>query len=122
VTDLGARGEALAAARLEQAGWRILARNWRFGHREIDLIVERDGIVAFVEVKTRAGPAFGHPAEAITARKRRDLARAAQAWVLRNGRPEWVYRFDAIAVWWPPQGPPRLEHIEDAWRLEPESR
>lgn len=119
MSGLGARGEALAAALLERAGWRILARNWRSGHREIDLIAERDGVVAFVEVKTRAGLGFGHPAEAITAQKRRDLARAAQMWILRNGRPGWVYRFDAVAIWWPPQGPPRLEHIEDAWRLEP---
>ena len=64
---LGARGERLAARFLERAGYTILARNYRLGHREIDLIISRDELVAFVEVKARAGVGFGHPLDAITA-------------------------------------------------------
>ena len=65
--ELGRRGEALAAELLEAAGWRILARNFRYRRKEIDLIARRGAVVAFVEVKARAGPAFGHPLEAVTA-------------------------------------------------------
>jgi putative endonuclease len=69
---LGDRGEALAARFLERAGWTILVRNFRMGHKEIDLVARRGEVVAFVEVKTRAGTGFGHPLEAITWKKRLD--------------------------------------------------
>lgn len=67
---LGDRGEEIAARFLERAGWRIVNRNFRLGHKEIDLVAARDGVVAFVEVKTRSGGGFGHPLEAVTWRKR----------------------------------------------------
>ena len=66
----GRRFEAMAEAFLVERGWRVLDRNVRFLRKEIDLVVEKDGLVAFVEVKGRSGPAFGHPLEAITWRKR----------------------------------------------------
>ena len=72
---LGRRGEELAAAYLERAGMRVVARNWRApgGAGEID-IVARDGPVLVVaEVKTRTSLRYGHPVEAIDARKRRRL-------------------------------------------------
>lgn len=114
---LGDRGEALAARFLERAGWTVLARNYRLGHKEIDLVARRGEVVAFVEVKARAGPGFGHPLEAITWRKRREIAQVAQAWIDRHGRPGESYRFDAVAVLAPAGAAPRVEHVEDAWRL-----
>ena len=114
---LGDRGEALAAAHLERAGWEIADRNFRLGHREIDLVARRGEVVAFVEVKTRAGLGFGHPLEAITHRKRREIQMVAAAWVDRHGRPGDLYRFDAIAIQLPGGGAMELEHVEDAWRL-----
>jgi uncharacterized protein (TIGR00252 family) len=83
---LGDRGEALAARHLAQAGWRILDRNFRVGRKEIDLVARRGEVVAFVEVKTRAGLGFGHPLEAITWRKRREIQQVAAAWIDRHGR------------------------------------
>lgn len=113
---LGRRGEDVAAAYLRSRGWRILDRNWRFHHKELDLVVEREGVVAFVEVKTRAEGAWGHPLESITAGKRRDLAIAARAWVGLRGRVGQSYRFDAVAV--TREGARlRVEHFEGAWRL-----
>lgn len=114
---LGARGERLAARFLERAGYTILARNYRLGHREIDLIISRDELVAFVEVKARAGAGFGHPLDAITALKRREIERVAHAWVARSGRPELNYRFDAIAILYGPDGKPLIDHVPGAWRL-----
>lgn len=114
--ELGRRGEDLAAALLRRDGWTILHRNWRFRHKEIDIVAERAGMVAFVEVKTRAGRRFGHPLDAVTASKRRDLAAAARVWVERHGRARQSYRFDAIWVL-TENGTTRVQHIQDAWRL-----
>jgi putative endonuclease len=114
---LGFEGENLAAEHLERTGWRVVARNYRFGHREIDLIARRGQIVAFVEVKTRARLRWGHPLFAIDARKRAEIERVARVWLDRHGRRGDAFRFDAIAVYRTDQGTLRVEHLEDAWRL-----
>ncbi len=115
--DLGIQGEQLAAAHLETLGYTVLDRNYRSGRREVDLIVRRGNLVAFVEVKTRAGDGFGHPLEAITALKRREIERVAVRWQQRNGRPSQHYRFDAVGVLIRHGAAPVIEHIPNAWRL-----
>lgn len=95
----------------------MLGRNYRMGHKEIDLVARRGEVVAFVEVKTRAGYGFGHPLESITWKKRREIAQVAAAWIERHGLPGDVYRFDAVAVLLPAGGSPLIEHVEDAWRM-----
>ena len=114
---LGDRGETLAAEHLERAGWTVLHRNFRLGHREVDLVARRGEVVAFVEVKTRAGLGYGHPLEAITLKKRREIQRVAQCWVDRHGRPGDEYRYDAVSVLIVDGGGPIIEHVEDAWRM-----
>jgi putative endonuclease len=109
--------EDIAARVLTDSGWHILARNFRDGPREIDIIAHRESVVAFVEVKGRADAEHGHPLEAIGFRKRRELATAARAWIARHGSSRALYRFDAISVVRGESGPWRVEHIEDAWRL-----
>ena len=74
----GRRFEALAEAFLHERGWRVLERNVRFLRKESDLVVEKGGIVVFVEVKGRSGPAFGHPLDAISRRKRQAISVAAR--------------------------------------------
>lgn len=113
----GIRCEQLAARHLAAAGWCVTHRNYRFGHREIDLIARRGDLVAFVEVKGRTGSAYGHPLAAVTLRKRREIERVARQWVARFGRPGDVYRFDAIAVRLDAVGAPLVDHVPDAWRL-----
>lgn len=114
--ELGRRGEDVAARHLGRSGWRILARNFRLGHKEIDIVARRGRLVAFVEVKTRRNAVFGDPLEAITPAKRREIECVAQAWVARYGGTEDTYRFDAIAVYW--SGPePVVSHVADAWRM-----
>ncbi len=115
----GRRGEAIAARYLEEEGWEILAQNWRDGHRELDLVARRGSTVAFVEVKTRQGDEFGHPFEAITPRKRREVETAARAWIrveLAEAHSRLEFRFDALAVCLAPGSPPVIEHLPDAWR------
>lgn len=114
---LGDRGEALAAGYLAERGWVVLHRNYRIGHREIDLVARCSEVVAFVEVKTRGGLGYGHPLEAITRRKRREIQQVAAAWMEAHGRPGYTYRFDAVAILLPAGGDPVIEHVEDAWRM-----
>ena len=114
---LGDRGERMAADFLERGGWTILARNFRIGHREVDLVARLGEVVAFVEVKTRAGLGYGHPLEAITLKKRREIRQVAQCWVDRHGQPGDEYRYDAISVLIVDGGGPVIEHVEDAWRM-----
>jgi len=115
--ELGILGERLAARYLERLGYEVVDRNYRFGRREIDLIVRRGDVVAFVEVKTRSGDGYGHPLEAVTALKRREVERVAIRWQHRNGQPSQQFRFDAVGVLIRRGGAPVVEHIPNAWRL-----
>ena len=96
----GALGERVAERWLRRQGWRILDRRFRSGHRDLDLVAERDGVVAFVEVKARRGLGGGDPVEAVGWRKQRELVRSAQVWISRRGRPSYAYRFDVVGVLW----------------------
>ncbi len=115
--DLGRWGEAVAADYLSARGWAVLGRNYRDGPRELDLVVARDGVVAFVEVKTRVGAGA---LESIHGRKRQDLARAASRWIREADRSTIArcscFRFDVVVVRPRPAGAPVVHHLEDAWR------
>ncbi len=94
----------------------MVHRRFRNGHRDIDLVMEREGVVAFVEVKARRGDRFGDPVEAVNWRKQKELARSARVWIDRHGRPLEAYRFDVVGVL---VDPPRVRvrHVADAFRL-----
>jgi len=111
---LGALGERVAARWLEGRGWEVLARRFRSGHRDLDLVARRAGVVAFVEVKARRGLALGDPVEAVGVWKQRQLARSAWIWIDRHGRPGEAYRFDVIGVVFGAAGV-RVRHVEDAF-------
>jgi len=112
----GLSGEAVAERWLQRHGWRLLQRRFRSGHRDIDLIAERDGTVAFVEVKARRNGEFGGPLEAVNWRKRRELARSASVWIDRHGRSGESYRFDVIGVIMD-GGRVRVRHVENAFGI-----
>jgi putative endonuclease len=111
---LGSRGEEIAARFLSAAGYRILARNWRVGRYEIDIVARRGGDVVFVEVKTRR-PGPQPAAESITPSQRRNIRHAAAAWIRSHPHLGSAFRFDLVAVTWPEGGPPRVEHIPAAF-------
>jgi len=78
--------------------------------------MEREGLIAFVEVKARRGDRFGQPVEAVNWRKQKELAKSAQVWIDRHGRPEESYRFDVVGVLM--QGDRvRIRHVEDAFKV-----
>ena len=111
---LGAWGEDIAAHQLEADGFRIVARNWRCQHGEIDLIVQKGELVAFVEVKTRKGRDMGAPEEALTPRKGKKLMQLAQLYVAAN-KLDVDWRVDLVAVELDKSGKLlRCEHIPNA--------
>jgi putative endonuclease len=109
--ELGRRGEDLAARFLEDAGYRLIERNWRCRQGEIDIIARVADTLVFVEVKTRSGLAFGHPFEAITATKLARLRVLAAAWCAEHHPQAGRIRLDAIAVVAPRNGPASVEHL-----------
>lgn len=112
----GELGERIAERWLRRRGWRVIQRRFRNGHRDIDLVVERDGTVAFVEVKARKGADFGGPVQAVDYRKRRQLERSAMVWIDRHGRGVESYRFDVIGVL-VDGAAVRVCHVENAFDL-----
>lgn len=115
--ELGIIGERVAERWLRRRGWRVLQRRFRSGHRDIDLVAEREGVVSFVEVKTRSGASFGGPVAAVNWKKQRELARSAHTWVDRFGRRGEVYRFDVVGVLIDGRGV-RVRHVENAFALK----
>ncbi|MFK4804844.1 YraN family protein [Microbacterium sp. ZW CA_36] len=112
---LGRAGEDRAARYFETQGFTVLARNWRCREGELDLVVADGAAVVVVEVKTRRGEEFGHPFEAIDARKRVRLWRLGVAWAsqhreLVQGRR---LRIDAIGLTGTEPSTARLEHLVD---------
>ena len=96
--DTGAVGENCAAAMLGGMGWRILARNWRSGHLELDIVAQAGDTLVFVEVKTRDADGMQRPYEALTAVKKERLLRAAQAWLAEHDAWNRPCRFDLVCV------------------------
>lgn len=134
--SIGALGERIAARWLERSGWRVLARRFRSGHRDLDLVVRRGSVVAFVEVKARCGVGAEDPVEAVRWRKQRELVRSARAWIDRHGREGETYRFDVLGVLLEPpprgSGAPsaggrrarplvRVRHVADAFQVPPDA-
>lgn len=105
----GAIGEARAADFLMKRGLQVLARNFRVRGGEIDIVCRDGDAIVFVEVRLRAGTAFGGAAASITPAKQARLVLAARHWLLRHGdRP---CRFDCVLL---QDG--ELEWLKDAFR------
>ena len=112
----GELGERIAERWLRRRGWRVVQRRFRSGHRDIDLVVEQEGVVAFVEVKARRGERFGGPVGAVNWRKQKELGRSARVWIDRHGRSAEAYRFDVIGVLVSGERV-RIRHIANAFTL-----
>jgi putative endonuclease len=112
---VGAYGERCAVRHLVEAGLRVVARNWRSDQGELDIVAWDGEILAFCEVKTRRGTAFGTPAEAIVPAKARRLRRLAAQWLAAHELHPPEIRFDVIEVLAPRAGPAQIQHIRNAF-------
>lgn len=114
--SLGNRGEAAAAQFLERLGHRILERQMRGRFGELDLVTLDGEVVVFVEVKTRATSAAGHPTEAVTTAKQKKITHSALAYLKRRRWLERRARIDVISVLWSGDGsPPQIQHYVNAF-------
>ena len=111
--ELGTWGEDIAAIYLERKGYIILERDWKSGHRDIDIIATDGNQVIFVEVKTRRNQMFGEPEDAVNYMKLRNL-RAAINHYVKFKRLNNDIRFDVVSVIGTPGiGTPEIKHFED---------
>jgi putative endonuclease len=132
---LGQRGERLAAERLEELGYTLVASNFALPvgrnlrgalvHAEIDLIAYDGPVLCFVEVKTRASDWFAAPEQNVDLRKQRQIARAARVYRRMFGLAGASYRYDVVSVILPPGGEEgragqraRLEVLRNFWTDE----
>ena len=118
---IGAAGERLAARHLEARGFRLLDRNFRTRHGELDLVAVDDRYLVFCEVKARIAPAarLAEPLASVDRRKRLRLRRMARTWLAArvDARPYPAQiRFDAIGITFDRAGALlALEHVENAF-------
>jgi len=98
-TALGRAAEALAAGWLEDRGWLVLARNWRRGPGELDLVASRDSELAFVEVKRVDAWGLSSLSDSVGGGKRRRLVETSKLFLLSHREFECMkVRYDVIAV------------------------
>ena len=110
---LGKKGEDLAVQYLLEKGFTLLSRNWRYRHKEVDIIASDGHDLVFVEVKTRSSDWFGTPEEAVDGRKQRYLMDAAEAYI-RTRAIDTNVRFDVVSIMLK-MGSQSIDHIVDAF-------
>ena len=111
--ELGKLGEELAVDFLQQNGYDILETNWTFQKAEIDIIAQKENVLAVVEVKTRSSIEFGLPQDFVKPKKIQLLVKAVNEYVISNDLDVEV-RFDIIAIS-KEEKEFKIEHIEDAF-------
>jgi putative endonuclease len=106
----GILAECRVANALEEQGWRILARNWRGGRGELDVVAVKAGHLRFVEVKAR--PTVDQGLDAVTPAKRRCLVSAGRAWLSQYGDPKQDVSF-VLAIVLGAEAAGRIEWVSD---------
>jgi putative endonuclease len=109
----GKEGEDMAANFLQQQGYEIVARNYRYKRSEIDLIVRKAGWLVFVEVKMRSSNAFGYPEEFVDYQKAKNIVYGAEHYTYEN-KYEGNVRYDVVAITMR-YDKPEIRHFEDAF-------
>jgi putative endonuclease len=112
--ELGKKGESLACGYLEAKGHVILETNYRYDHKEIDVISLSEDVLVFTEIKTRSNYAFGYPEEAVGQRKQQLLKQAAEFFCL--DKPQFTkLRFDVLSLLVQQDKLIEAFHFEDAF-------
>jgi len=114
---LGKSGERIASAYLQKNGYIILSKNYRRKCGEIDIIARQGDYLVFIEVKTRTTTSHGHPLEAVTQRKQKQISKVAQYYLAENNLFDTAARFDVVAVTILNNGRIQVELIPSAFDL-----
>jgi putative endonuclease len=111
--SLGRWGEEAAAAYLTANGYTILERKLHTAHGELDIISSKNGLLVFVEVKTRSSYAYAYPEASVTLRKQAHLLSAAEEYLDRHPVSGDSWQFDGLAIEGRPGMEPIIEHFEN---------
>jgi putative endonuclease len=112
--DFGKAGEQMAVEWLEQRGFELIARNWKFARYELDIVACRSGILHFIEVKSRHNDLFGKPEDAVNRQKGRHLLCAGEAF--QNKYPRWeLVQYDILSILFTADGIRDFFFIEDVY-------
>ena len=111
----GRRGEQAAVEHLRRNGYTIVTRNWRCPYGEIDIVAQKGELLVFIEVRARHTTTTEPTFESVTPRKRERMTKSAYAYLSQQGLPsDEGWRIDVIGVALPRDGPPVIDHVEDA--------
>ena len=114
---LGKSGEDLAVSFLKKNSFEILNRNYRYGHKEIDIIGKDKNTIVFIEVKTGRSKNFGAPQERVNWRKQKSMIEVAQDFIQKNDLRDFDFRFDVVAINLE-RGNTKIEHIKNAFMVD----
>jgi putative endonuclease len=114
--EFGRKSEALAEEYLKRKGLNILKRNYRCGHKEIDLVGKDGNTIVFIEVKAGRSKDFGAPQERVDLRKQRNLTEAAYHFIQEENITDCDFRFDVVAISYQ-KGKEKIDHIENAFMV-----
>ena len=110
---LGNKGEDLAAQFLQEKGYKILVRNYRYQKAEVDIIAKKGDLLLAVEVKTRSTPDFGNPQDFVKPKQIQQLVKVVDFYI-QDQNLEVEVRFDIVAIIKNKAGT-KIEHLEDAF-------
>ena len=95
--ETGKKGEELASKYLQENGYEIIEKNYRWKRYEIDLIVKKEPFLVFIEVKTKTNTTYGLPEDDVTPKKAAQVIAAAEEYIYETGWKKEI-RFDIVAV------------------------
>ena len=114
----GSKGEDIACQYLIKNGYKILEKNFKVSFGEIDLIVNKNNIICFVEVKTRNSLIYGLPEEAITEKKKSKIIKVAQYYIKNKHLYKYLFRFDVISIKLKNNNLENIKFIKNAFMYE----
>jgi len=119
--DFGKWGEDMAAAYLQDKGYSIIERDWRFGHRDVDIIAVTGDTIVFVEVKSRRDDTLRSAIEEVDLKKQRSVCIVADMYI-KMKHVDLYPRFDVIGVTGDGRRGYKIEHLENAFTVRPRCR
>lgn len=113
--EKGDKGEKLATQYLENEGYTILEHNYRFDRAEVDIVAHNGNEIIFVEVKLRTSLNYGYPEDAVTEEKKKQILKAAEAWLYERKMDGSPARFDVISILSKSDTEFKIKHFENAF-------